>query len=117
MYPSPRTTALLLAVMFKRAGKTRARISEKTLRHVARRSTLRDSFTLEVRDWLEDFGIVGVALDRGGYALVAISALEGAPVVTAKEHLTAEVKAQKDAKLNEAKLWNELGIEFEDDLE
>ena len=50
MYPSPRTTALLLAVMFKRAGKTESAHREKTLRHVARRSTLGNSFTLEVRD-------------------------------------------------------------------
>jgi hypothetical protein len=117
MYPSPQTTALLLAVMLKRAGKTRARISEKTLRQVARRKTLRDAFVSEVHDRLEDFGIVGVSLERGGYAVVAISALEGAPVVTAREHLVVELKAQKDGKLSESKLWSELGLEYEDDAE
>ncbi|MBV7556107.1 hypothetical protein KW841_27530 [Pseudomonas sp. PDM28] len=103
-YPTSETVALRLAVLLKRSGKTRARISEKTLRILAGRSTLRESLIVSVRDALEDLGIVSVRLDRGGYALVASSALEGAPSALAK-NLMPEFR-----KLADDDLWNELDL-------
>ena len=77
VYPHPKIVALLLALMVHRQKKARARISEKTLRFVSRRSTIRGSFLSDLRRELEDIGYVLVSLARGGYALIAISALEG----------------------------------------
>lgn len=103
-YPTPETVALRLAVLLKRSEKTRARVSEKTLRILAGRSTLRDSLVGSVRDALEDLGVVSVRLERGGYALVASSALEGAPIALAKK-LMPEFK-----KLSDDDLWGELDL-------
>ncbi|KPN91530.1 hypothetical protein AL066_14740 [Pseudomonas nunensis] len=103
-YPTPETVALRLAVLLKRSEKTRARVSEKTLRILAGRSTLRESFVVSVRDALEDLGVVSVRLDRGGYALVASSALEGAPSALAK-NLMPEFR-----KLSDDDLWGELDL-------
>lgn len=103
-YPTPETVALRLAVLLKRSEKTRARVSEKTLRILAGRSTLRDSLVGSVRDALEDLGVVSVRLERGGYALVASSALEGAPIALSK-NLMPEFK-----KLSDDDLWGELDL-------
>lgn len=101
-YPSTETVALRLAVLLKRTEKTRARVSEKTLRILSGRTTLRDSFVVSIRNALEDFGVVAVRLDRGGFALIATSALEGAPSALVK-NLMPDFK-----KLSDDKLWNEL---------
>ncbi|WP_186116280.1 hypothetical protein [Burkholderia gladioli] len=103
-YPSIETVALRLAVLLKRTTKTRARVSEKTLRILSGRTTLRDSFVISVRNALEDFGVVSVRLDRGGFALISTSALEGAPPALVK-NLMPDFK-----KLSDDKLWNELDL-------
>jgi len=103
-YPSVETVALRLAVLLKRTEKTRARVSEKTLRILSGRTTLRDSFVVSIRNALEDFGVVSVRLDRGGFALIATSALEGAPPALVK-NLMPDFK-----KLSDDKLWNELDL-------
>lgn len=103
-YPSIETVALRLAVLLKRTEKTRARVSEKTLRILSGRTTLRDSFVVSIRNALEDFGVVAVRLDRGGFALIATSALEGAPPALVK-NLMPDFK-----KLSDDKLWSELDL-------
>jgi hypothetical protein len=103
-YPSIETVALRLAVLLKRTEKTRARVSEKTLRILSGRTTLRDSFVVSIRNVLEDLGVVSVRLDRGGFALIATSALEGAPPALAK-NLMPDFK-----KLSDDKLWSELDL-------
>lgn len=103
-YPSIDTVALRLAVLLKRSEKTRARVSEKTLRILSGRSILRDSFVIDVRNALEDLSVVSVRLDRGGFALIATSALEGAPPALVKK-LMSEFK-----DLSDEQLWNELGL-------
>ncbi|WP_404991844.1 hypothetical protein [Cupriavidus pauculus] len=103
-YPSIDTVALRLAVLLKRSDKTRARVSEKTLRILSGRSTLRDSFVIGVRNALEDLSVVSVRLDRGGFALIATSALEGAPPALVK-NLMPDFK-----KLPDDKLWSELDL-------
>lgn len=114
IYPAPRTVAILLAVLMKRAAKTRARISDKTLKVISRRKNLRAKFLGDVRDWLEDCGYQMIELDRGGLALVAISALDGAPPLLAKEFLKDEVANLRLGKLNEDTLWQELGLDSPD---
>lgn len=110
MYPSPKQAALLIALMLKRAEKTRARVSEKTVKLICERSMLRDAFLYDLRRWLEDFGVLLVRLERGGFTLVAVSALEGAPPIFAKDSLAKERKALKAGKLDEQAVLAELGL-------
>jgi len=110
MYPSPRQAALLIALVLKRAAKTRARVSEKTVKLICRRVMLRDAFLSELRQWLEDFGVLLVRLERGGFALLAVSALEGAPPILAKDHIAKERKALKAGELDEQAVLVELGL-------
>jgi hypothetical protein len=114
MYPSSKQVALLIAVMLKRSGKTRARVSEKTVKTLAGRTTLRDAFTTQLRAWIEDFGVMLVRLDRGGFALVTIAALEGAPTVLARDYVRVERQALISGKLQESELLMELGIAGEE---
>jgi len=94
--------ALRLAVLLKRTSKARARVSEKTLRLLSGRSTLREAFLSTVRAHLEDLNVTFVRLDRGGFALIATSALEGAPPALVK-NLMPNFKT-----LSDHDLWNEL---------
>lgn len=110
MYPSPKQAALLIALVLKRAGKTRARMSEKTVKLICGRSILRDAFLHDLRRWLEDFGVLLVRLERGGFALAAISALEGAPPILAKDYIAKERKAFKSGKFDEQAVLTELGL-------
>ena len=117
MYPAPSHVALLLAVMLHRSGKTRARVSEKTIRLIACRERLKSAFIEELRRWAEEYGVIVILLNRGGYALIAISALEGAPVVLAKNHIKSEAIALKNDNLDCDKLYKELGLIEEGDEE
>lgn len=109
-YRRSETVALLLAVMLLRSGKTRGRVSEKTLKLVARRTNLRGAFETEVRDWLNSYNVWFLPLDRGGWALVAKSALEGAPPLTAVNYIKAELRALNDNTFDEADVVEELGF-------
>jgi hypothetical protein len=114
MYPSAKQVALLIAVLLKRAAKTRARVSEKTVKALAGRTTLRSAFTTDLRAWLEDFGVLLVQLDRGGFALVTTAALEGAPTVLAKDFVHVERRELMAGTLQENALLAELGIADEE---
>ncbi|WP_124837501.1 hypothetical protein [Burkholderia glumae] len=103
--------ALLLAVLLKRSGKTRVRVSEKTYRLISDRTVLRDAFLVDVRRELEDLGVLCVRLERGGFALIAISALEGAPSATARNLLPNR------RALSDDDLWDELGMSGDDQEE
>jgi hypothetical protein len=104
-------TAVLIASLLKRSGKKRARISERTIRVLSKRKTLRDAFKQELRSELDDLGIHLIQLDRGGFAVLAISAVEGAEMITAKEYLADVLKELKNGA--GAKFFNKL----RDDLE
>ena len=117
MYPSSESVALLLALLLKRAEKTRARISDKTLRSVSGRVTIRDAFIADVRSWLEEVGVMMVRLERGGYALVAISALEGAPPILGKDHIGTERQELSKGTLKLSAIWEELGFLNDSDEE
>lgn len=100
-YASSEMTALRLAVLIKKSGKPRARISDKTIRILSGRRTLRESFTVAVRTKLEDLGIVSIRLDRGGYAMVMATALEGAPPALVKNLMPGFRKWDRDDLLSE----------------
>lgn len=111
--PSEETVALRLAVLLHRSGKARGRVSDSTYRILSERQTLRESFMTRVAQWLEEFGIIIVRISRGGHALIAISALEGAPPISVKEHFPA---AQRKNLTNDD-LYSELGLNQEDEDE
>ena len=71
-------TAAILIAMFMDWGKTRMRISKRTLKLIGRRKRLQEGFERNVREWLEEFGLVLIELDEGkGYCVVKMTALSG----------------------------------------
>ncbi|WHS94234.1 hypothetical protein VPK21_004355 [Sinorhizobium kummerowiae] len=108
-------TALLLAVMLRRSGKTRGRISDITLKTISKRKHLRAAFRNGVADWTAEFGVQMYPLERGGYGLLAASSLEGAPVLKAAELLKKELAAfKKTGTLKHDALYEELGLEVDE---
>lgn len=108
MYVTATRTALLLALLLKRSGKTRIRATEKTIKLLSGRIRLRGVFIVEVITRLGDFGVLAVDSDRGGFSLVSISALDGAPVATAKAFLP------DFRQLSDEEVFSELGIQVDD---
>ena len=117
VYPAAQQVALLLALMQKRAERTRSRLSEKTLKNLASRTVLRDAFIYELRQALEDLGILLVRLDRGGFALVTISALDSARPILVREYVATERAALRDGSLDAQSLLAELGLSDGEDEE
>ena len=108
-------TALLLALLFKRANLRRARVSSATIRKLSGRTMLRAPFVADLRSALDELGLVLVEVDRGGYALIPWQALNGSPPITAKKYLS-DVVGSGDIDFDHVK--QELGYgdsEEEDD--
>jgi hypothetical protein len=95
MKTSAEETALMIAVLLKRSEQRRARVSESTIRVLSRRRTLRDAFKERLRAELDDIGIHLVELERGGFGVIPINALDGAPAITAKKFMPDELKRLK----------------------
>jgi hypothetical protein len=95
MKRSTERTAVLVATLLKRSGHRRARISENTIRVLSKRRTLRDSFKERLRAELDDIGIHLVQLGRGGFGIIPIDALDGAPAITAKKYMADELRKLK----------------------
>ncbi|NLR72900.1 hypothetical protein HGI47_18655 [Novosphingobium sp. ERN07] len=76
-----RHIALIIAACVAESGKTRLRISKAQFRRISGRSQVKRGLITNVRDWLEDFGVAMFENSRGGYALVSIESLEGAPPI------------------------------------
>lgn len=57
------------------------------MRILLRRKPLRDAFKEMLRAELHDLGIHLVQLERGGFGLIPVRALDGAPAITAKKNL------------------------------
>lgn len=93
MKRSARDTAILLAVILKRSGQTRARISAKTLKLLGRRQNLRSAFVVEITTALADYDWVLFELASGGYGAVQAKALEAAKAVTGVRFLNAEERS------------------------
>jgi|ERR1700689_2516348 hypothetical protein len=85
-------TAILIALLMKRADAKRARVSDKTVRVLSKRKTLRVAFLSELAAALDDLGVHMVELERGGFGLIPIAALDGAPSILAKNYLTEDLK-------------------------
>jgi hypothetical protein len=111
-----RETAILLAVLLKRSEQTRARVSEKTIRVVGRRSRLKAAFVVALRDELEEFGWSLVELPSGGFGAIQTSTLEAAKSVTALKYLTPEeAKGLRSGKMTTADFEAEAYPDDEED--
>jgi len=88
-------TAILVALLQKRADVKRARISGKTIRILSKRRTLRTVFLETLGRELDDLGIHMVELERGGFGIIPVSALDGAPTILAKRYLADDLKKLK----------------------
>lgn len=106
-----RETALLLALLFKRAEANRARLSETTLRILSGRSQLRSAFITNLQDQLDDLGFAFLEIERG-FAMIPLSALNGAPAITAKKHLPEiSERIRKGLNINFSKIETELELD------
>jgi hypothetical protein len=81
-------TAILLAVILNRNEHTRARLSAKTIKILAKRVHLRRAFVAEVVDALAEYGWTLVELNTGGYGALKSQTLEAARSVSAQRGLT-----------------------------
>lgn len=84
-------SALLIALLFKRSGKTRARLSTATVKRLSKRKHLRVAFIEKLVQDLDDLGIIFLEVERGGYGVISSSALNGAPAITAKKYLKEDL--------------------------
>jgi len=89
-------TAVLVALLQKRAGRKRARISEKTIRVLSKRRFLRVAFLENLSKELDDLGLRLVELQRGGFGLLSISSLSGAPTILAKQYLGEDLSRLRE---------------------
>ena len=108
-------TAILVALLLKRSGQKRARLSESTIRVLSKRKTLRDAFKERLRSELDDIGIHIVQLERGGFGIIPINALDGAPAITAKKYLGHDLKKLK--KSDGDAFFGKLRREVEEDAD
>jgi len=115
MKRSAEQTAILVSALLKRSEQRRARVSDKTIRVLSNRRTLRDAFKQRLREELDDIGIHLVQLERGGFGVIPINALDGAPAITAKKYLPEELKKLK--KGADDTLFQRLRSEVSDDVE
>ncbi len=107
-----RETALLIAWLYKRANKTRARISNKTVLVLSKRKKyIRTSFIERLSTELEDLGLFILELERGGFGLIPISALDGAPAITAKKFLRDDLKKLRNGDIDFDDIQEELEID------
>jgi hypothetical protein len=111
MKRSAEQTAILVAVLLKRSEQRRARVSDKTIRRLSKRRTLRDAFKERLRAELDDVGIHLVELERGGFGVIPINALDGAPAITAKKYLPDEMRK---LRTGDDRLFEKLKIEVSD---
>ena len=114
MRTTSRETALLLALLFKRAETNRARLSEMTLRKLSGRKRLRSAFITELRDQLDDLDFAFLEIERG-FAMIPLSALNGAPAITAKKHLPGiAARIIKGEDIDFKEIEAELGLDGEE---
>lgn len=96
---SVQQAAILLAIILNRSGRSRARVSAKTIKFVGDRGHLRTAFLAQLTDILAEYSWTLSEIDSGGYAAIRTKALEAAKPVTAKRYLTDdERRALKNGK-------------------
>jgi hypothetical protein len=115
-YMSASDTALLLATMLHRSERTRARISDQTLRVVSRRTTLKAAFRTSVVEWAAEFGLIMYPLEqRGGYGLLKATSLEGAPPLRSGQLIRDELRTfRTTSTIDQEALYAELGLQEEE---
>jgi hypothetical protein len=115
MKRSTEQTAVLVALLLKRSGQKRARLSENTIRVLSRRRTLRDAFKERLRAELDDIGLHLVQLERGGFGIIPINALDGAVAITAKKYLSDDLRKLK--KSDDDAFFEKLRREVDEDAD
>ena len=115
MMRSSRESALLIALLFKRSAKTRARVSVVTVKKLSQRKHLRTAFTEQLIDELDDLGIILIELERGGFGLISSTALNGAPTITALKYLKEDLKKLKNKEFDFNDILSELDPEWDTD--
>lgn len=108
-------TSVLVATLLKASGASRARISEATVKRLSNRKRLSTSFVLRLKSWLEaDYNIGLFQLERGGFGLLVVRVLDGAPTVTDREWKA--LISSDIGKLRELAIeWSRQGLDEEDD--
>ena len=106
---TPFQAALLITLLFKRSEKNRARISDTTVRKLAQRERLRSAFIDTLTDELDGLGIVLIELERGGFGLIHVSTLNGAPSITAKKYLKDDLKRIRRKESDFDDIMDEIG--------
>lgn len=92
-------TALLLAILVKRSGERRVRVSAKTLKMLSGRKQLRSSFVVDVVEYLQgDFGLCMTELDSGGFGLIYAKSLEAAKAALGSKLLNQDELAALKGK-------------------
>ncbi len=114
MKRSPEETALLISLLFKRSGQKRGRLSGNTIRLLSKRQYLRVAFLHALQEQLDDFGFVLLELERGGFGIIPISALDGAPAITAKKYLAGDLTGLKRGKIDFEDIRRDLELDAEE---
>lgn len=114
MRRTPDETAVLIARLVMHSGQKRGRISERTIRKVAKRRRLRGAFLGMLREHLEDRALVMIELDDGSWGLMPSKGLQGAPTITAKRFLTEDLEELKKSR-ESPQVWKRFREELEVD--
>lgn len=109
MRRSPNETAILLALMLHRSGKSRARVSKRTLEVISKRERIHASFVGLIRSALDDLDVVLLESNRGGYAMVTREALDGAPPISSSI-IANDLKALRREEVDYETFLEELGM-------
>ena len=112
---TPEETAKLVALLLKRTEKKRARISRKTLLRLSKRRIIRTVFLDLLKANLENWGLILIELERGGYGMIPSSALEGAPPITDKKYLQDVLRVRIRFPSIRKELEQDVDIEENDD--
>jgi hypothetical protein len=110
---TPAETALLIALLLKRSGQERARISTETLRNVSARRHIRGAFVHLLIEHLKYLGLILIEIDRGGYALIPSSALHAAPAISARKYLLDDLDRLHQGNMD----FDDIRAELETDVE
>jgi len=101
-------TALLIALLFKRSEKNRVRISHLTVRKLAERERLKSAFIGMLINELDGLGIIMIELERAGFGLIPVGALNGAPSILANTFLKDDLQKLRKEELNFGDILREI---------
>jgi len=110
---TPAETALLIALLLKRSGQERARISTETLRNLSARRHIRGAFVHLLIKHLNYLGLILIEIDRGGYGLISSNALHTAPAISTRKYLLDDLDRLREGNMD----FNDIRAELESDVE